>query len=118
MELKEFVTTAIVEVTKGVEDAIAALNGVDCWINPPVGSSGNFIEKDKKWGNRAVQEIEMNVSITADSESGVKGKITVVSGLLNIGGKGDSREGSRTINSLRFKVPISFPVHRADLVSQ
>lgn len=107
MELKEFVKTAITQISDGILEAKEEATGKGLLINPQGLAVGGKGDKYLKFGGwRYVQDIEFNVAVTATDEANAGGGIKVAS-ILNIGG--GVKETNSSISTINFKVPVAFP---------
>ena len=111
MNLSRFVSLAITEIAKGIEQAKSELGGADVLINPITNDKG-FVSTDQKNWCRAVQMVEFDLSVTASTESSddVGGKISIVN-LFSIGGKTVEAKSNLETSRIKFSVPVSFPTN-------
>ena len=114
MELKEYVSQTIVQITEGILDAMEKLGDKDVIINPDstFHSDGKFwIGKNNERGpvERWVQSIEMNISTTVSESSEGKGGAKVSIGVLNIGAGIKDRGAEQSANTVKFSIPVCFP---------
>lgn len=129
MELKEFITQTIVNISEGVIKAKGLLEGRDVLINPTTATNGNV--RVDKGTERHIQNVDFDLLVSIDTENSesseskaeVSAKITVVS-LLGLSGKGGSKEEglnsvkSTQANRIRFSIPISLPPNTAQKRTQ
>lgn len=87
MELKEFIKEAIVQIVDGVLNAREAVQHKDVLINPALDINKNVGDFDafRRQGYRQVQNLEINVAVTIEKESGSKAGLSIVSGLIGRG---------------------------------
>lgn len=102
MELREFISQALIDIIGGVTDAQKEITNGE--IVPKLKDSYQSVEL----GISNIQAISFDVSVTVEKKSGSGAKISVISGL--IGGKitGDLSKTASNISKLSFKVPIKF----------
>lgn len=103
MELRTFVSKALLDIIGGVQDA--QQNTPSGTIVPLVGDELIHVNA----GISPRQGIDFEVAVRVENSSTVDAKLGVVSGFFNAGtsgNKGDEREHSST---LRFRVPVCFP---------
>ena len=114
MELKDFISDTIEQISLGILTASEKCNQYGVIINPniTIGSSGDYCipkHPESVSMQRRVQMIDMNIAVTiVESEEGkVEGKI----GVSFIGIGGDSKEGKSVSNEnrVKFSIPICFP---------
>ena len=114
MELKDYVSETIVQISEGIIDAMKQLDGSGVIINPnsTFHSDGQFwIGKLKERGpvERWVQMIEMNVTTTITESTEGDGRAKINVGVLNLGG-GLKEDGSeQNSNTVKFTIPVCLP---------
>lgn len=64
-----------------------------------------------------VQNVDFDVALTISSESGTKGGIGVVGGVLNLGSSGESSKEKQAVCHLKLSVPLLLPAGK-DLADQ
>ncbi|GJH39838.1 hypothetical protein RCZ04_03880 [Capnocytophaga sp. HP1101] len=119
LSLSEFVKNAIIEVSKGIDDAIEELKDSDVLVNPTLHMGKVHI--DKKGYERQVQSIDFDLIVTIEDSTDTTGKdnkqatalLKVVSLLnIDIGGKSINEktetEKNTVVNRLKFSVPVCF----------
>ena len=115
MELKDFISNTIEQISLGILEASKKCNQCDVIVNPniTIGEQGDFcIPKQPEHVNiqRRVQLIDMDIAVTViESEEGkIEGKLGV--SFIGVGGK--SQEGKSTSNESRvkFSIPVCLPV--------
>lgn len=114
MELKEYVSETIVQISEGILSAMDKLKDKDVIINPDstFHSDGQFwIGKNKEHGpvERWVQMLEMNISTTVTDSTEGQGGRKVSIGVLNIGAGIKDSGSEQNANSVRFSIPVCFP---------
>lgn len=115
MELKDFISNTIEQISLGIFEASKKCNQYGVIVNPniTIGEQGDFcIPKQPEHVNiqRRVQLIDMDIAVTViESEEGkIEGKLGV--SIIGVGGK--SQEGKSTSNESRvkFSIPVCLPV--------
>lgn len=115
MNLKEFITSAISDISEAVKDADAAIKDSGGLVNPgghdtkagPTGSrplpasSENFVAPRTKLNF----DIAVSAAKAASGEAGAKAKIWVVE--ASIGGEGEIR--NETVSRLTFSLDVVLP---------
>ena len=106
MELRKFITTALLDIIGGVEDAQKKIeyNGVV----PNIGTSHKAVE----YGVSDLQSVDFEVSISTDESSGKEGELGVISSFIGAGVSGKSSSDLSNMSRLKFKVPIKLPVSK------
>lgn len=110
MELKEFVTEALIQFQEGVQEAIGRRgeNTKAVGIINPV-----WTDLGGKW-DQYVQKIEFDVAVTVADKSaaGGKGSIKIFS-VAEVGGGLSKSEERTTVSRIRFTVPVVPPAQMA-----
>lgn len=107
MELKEFITSTLIQIQEGVQEAIKitqdkGLNGV---INPIWGTIND--------NSAHRQNIQFDVAVTVadknngSAQAGVKGSIKIVE--FSLGGSGEKTVEKSNVNRIQFTIPIIPP---------
>lgn len=114
MELKQFVTEALLQIASGIEDAQAKMQeaGSGARINTSVtkDDSGNLVTGGRR---HSVEFVEFDVAILANSGTETKAGVGLtVASLLNLNAGGRSNQSQGTESRIKFKVPVAFPKHR------
>lgn len=114
MDLKEFVTEALLQVAEGIEAAQAELQetGSGARINTSVtrDDSRTLVAGGRR---HSVEFVEFDVAILANSGTETKAGVGLtVASLLNLSAGGRSNQSQGTESRIKFKVPVVFPKHR------
>lgn len=114
MELKEYITESLVQITEGISDAMKRLEGTGVIINPKATfySNGQFwIGKEQDLGaiERRVQLVEMNITTTVTDATEGRGGAKINVGILNLGGGVKDTGSEQNTNTIKFTIPICFP---------
>jgi hypothetical protein len=104
MELRKFISTALLDIINGVEDAQAQTKPGT--IIPEVASNYDSV----KVGISELTSVEFEVTVKADEHSGSEAKLNVVAAIIGGGIKGESGNNSGHAAKLVFKVPIRYPI--------
>lgn len=110
MELKEFIKTTITQISQGIIEAQEELDGNDMIVNPSglaTNSNGDKYLRTDGW--RYVQNIEINVGVTAIEKEGEKAGIGIVTGILSGGAQASSDNSNQTVSTIRFDIPVALP---------
>jgi hypothetical protein len=109
MELKEFIEEVLTQITEGTISAQEKLHKKDAIVNPPLanGSTG----RRYKIGNteRAIEEVEFEVALTASSKEGNKKGIGVFFSGLSAGGNNEKEAANIAATKIKFKMQIILP---------
>ncbi|UTS74897.1 hypothetical protein NMB96_08945 [Xanthomonas hortorum] len=114
MELKEFVTEALLQISGGIEDAQRKLQegGSTTRINTSMtkDDTGNLVTGGRL---HAIEYVDFDVAILANSGTETKAGIGLtVASLLNLSAGGNSTESKGMESRIKFRVPVAFPKHR------
>lgn len=110
MELKEFIKTTLTQVANGVLEAQSEMESSDMVINPgglASNSSGEKYLRTDGW--RYVQDIEINVAVTAIQIEGEKAGIGIVTGFLSGGAQATNDLTNQTMSTVKFNIPVALP---------
>lgn len=101
MQLKEFIKSTLTQISEGILEAQKEMENSDMIINPS-GLASN--QKGDKFlntkGQRYVQDIEINVGVTA---------IGIVTGLLSGGAQSSSENTNQTVSTIKLTIPVALP---------
>lgn len=111
MNLKEFVSEALVQIIEGVIDAHDRTKQFGAIVNPIISGSQ---EHGAKHGfvastDGAAQMVHFDVALEAKEGTGTKGGIGVVTGIFSLGSSGQSNAENSTVSRVKFGVPIVLP---------
>ena len=117
MELKSFVTQALVEIIEGVKDAQETVKETGAKINPQDTQFPHSRNENRPWlsttdgGARYGQTVEFDVSVMASERDEAQGGvgIQVASITLGLGLSGKTEDQSSVISRLKFSVPVFLP---------
>lgn len=118
MELKDFVSQAISQITEGVIEAQRKLSPSGALINPRMRHLLPQGEKNYAsvgWaeggGNVPVLMVNFDVAVTTTEGTKTSGGIGVVTGILSLGSTGASDRGNTAATRIAFQVPLMLPPH-------
>lgn len=111
MELKEFIKTAITDITEAVTELQSELNNSTI-VNPSLPNPISNGSVDVGSGNQPIQKLEFDVALTTTEataiDGGAKGGIAIFAAKL-----GTSQQAQmQNVSRLKFTVPIVLPVVR------
>lgn len=108
LSVQDFVSDTIVQIVKGIASAQEQCSGMNAFISPPSISNADTHRKSP-FDGAAIAEIEFDIAVTAATDSGVKGGIAVLGGLISAGSKTETSDTQSTTSRLRFSVPVRWP---------
>jgi hypothetical protein len=117
MNLQDFITQALVQISAGIAAADEQLLQHGAIVNPRhvVGAAhdkenvyGHIPEKSTLM-RRAVHSVDFDVAVTVAEGKETKGGIGVVAGVFALGSQGRSDESSTSISRLKFRIPVALP---------
>lgn len=113
MELKEFVTVTLVQISEGIEGAQKQLKeaGSKAIINT---NTTTIDDKQLVTGGRRrpVHFVEFDVAIIANQGTETKAGIGLtVASLLKLDAGGKSTDSNGRESRIKFKVPMTYPMH-------
>jgi hypothetical protein len=114
MELKEFITETLVQIAEGIEEAQAKLQdkNSEAIINTSMTEtdSGQLVTGGRR---KAVEMVEFDVAILANQGTATNAGVGLtVASLLKLEAGGKSNESKGTESRIKFKVPMSYPMHK------
>jgi len=114
MELKEFISEALIQIVLGVEDAQGKIEGSNAEISPRYHNrQQDTLEKLKvvrsSKGN-IIQHVDFDVAVSVTEGTGTKAGIGVLAGAFNLGASGSSNQESQTASRIKFSVPVTLPI--------
>lgn len=108
MELKEFIKTAITDITEAISELQSELDN-GAVINPSIsrGEYGKAVLVDQ--GVAPIEHLKFDVAVTATEASNIDGNAKV--GISIFGAKVGTESNAKTenVSRLTFSVPIVFP---------
>lgn len=107
MDLRDFISSALVDIIGGVEDAQAKISNGSI---VPEGVKISF--KSIEAGISEWQTIEFEVTVKADERAGSEAKLSVVAAVVGGGVKGESAKSGGHAATLKFRVPVLLPVNK------
>ncbi|MEM5535698.1 hypothetical protein WNY58_04755 [Neptuniibacter pectenicola] len=117
MDLKDFISETISSIIEGVKEAQDSYQDTDVLINPGnLMRNTNSVAENSVWDNSTnvyAQSIKFDVSVTVEENSGKKGSIKILGGILNAQAGGDAALSSAVANKVQFSVPIMLPVQNS-----
>jgi hypothetical protein len=112
MNLKQFVSESLTEICEGVNEAASKVKALGGEVNPSVmgGSedyvkSGRFMVGQRKIGTT----VAFDVAVTVTEGTETKGGIGILSGVVNLGSSGQSKDSASSATRIKFEVPITLP---------
>ncbi|MDE2463251.1 MAG: hypothetical protein KGO02_06020 [Alphaproteobacteria bacterium] len=106
MDLRDFISTALLDIIAGVTDAQAkTAKGI---IVPTVRQSYKSIET----GISEFTSVEFEVTVKSGKRAGSEAKLSVVAAVVGGGVKGESGSSTGYAGKLTFRVPIRLPVSK------
>jgi hypothetical protein len=117
MELKSFVTQALVEIVEGVKDAQEKTQQTNALISPkdifftrPTDENKIAIQ-DMNGERRYGQMIEFDISVTASERDETQGGVGIQVASITIGAglSGRTEDQNSIVSRLKFSVPVFLP---------
>ena len=110
MELKDFIKTTITQISQGVIEAQEELKGTDMIVNPSgLATNPNGEKYLRTDGSRYVQNIEINVGVTAIEKEGGRAGIGIVTGILSGGAQSSTGTSNQIVSTIKFDIPVALP---------
>nr|WP_319495363.1 trypco2 family protein [uncultured Desulfobacter sp.] len=124
MELREFIKSSLVEISRGILDASKELEDTNAVVSPndfkftsessqAFGRTFKSNVIDPTSGTRVVHKVDFDIAVVVDETDTAKAgvKISVMSIGLSAGGESSSKSGSTS--RIKFSVPIVLPSKEA-----
>ena len=103
MELREFVSQALVQILEGISDAQESTIVKET-------SAGVVAAGPGMRGERTTaRDVEFDVAITTQSGTETKGKAGLLVGTIGLGTQGASANSRDLVHRIRFSVPVVLP---------
>ncbi|WP_318470032.1 hypothetical protein [Photobacterium leiognathi] len=113
MDLKDFVSQALIQITEGVSEAQEIVQKKGGFVNPAIRQTevGQTMHD-----GRVVQIVDFNiaVSVTEDSSCSGGGKLSVAT-VFKASAEKSSSEKNSTTSTISFKVPLALSIDRLSL---
>ena len=108
MELRSFISQALLDVIAGIEDAQSKSQP-----GTVVPAGINQAYKAVEAGISELQVIDFEVTVKADERSGSEAKLSIVAAFMGGSVKGDSGKTGGHAATLKFRVPVRLPVSKS-----
>lgn len=111
MELKEFISNALIDISQGIRDAQRESKDSGAIINPHINSGASELSKHGLiWtSGTPAHLIKFDLAVTVTEGSGTKGGIGIVAGAINLGSSGQSNSESMVVSRIQFSIPVIYP---------
>jgi len=112
MDIREFVSSSILQVMEGVADTQERARELGGYVNPTAHSlNANGGHIGITANSLAIYPIAFDIAVTVGGESGMEaGAKLQVASIVSIGGKGKSADKHETISRVKFSVSVTLPV--------
>ena len=110
MDLKEFITETLVQITEGVQSAQEKIKNTGCLINPEGFHQGENLKHGYNGKYRHVQKVKMSIAVNVIENSETKAGLGVVTTILSAGLSNKAGETNTSTNKVEFDIPISLPI--------
>lgn len=107
MELREFISTVLISLVRGVEAAQEELKDSKATINP-LGLKAQIALRANE-ETPSFTNVEFEVAVEAQTKGETSGGVGVQVAVLKIGGDRKKLESESHISKLRFSVPVHLP---------
>lgn len=114
MDLKDFVAETLVQIAEGIEQAQTELqskkSGAIINTNMTETDTGQLVTGGRR---KAVEMVEFDVAILANEGTATKAGIGLsVASFVKLDAGGESKQSSGTESRIKFKIPMSYPMHQ------
>lgn len=107
MELQEFISSVLVSIVRGVEDAQAQLKNSKATINPLGVKAQIALEQNKE--TPEFHNVDFEVAVEVLSKGEQSAGIGVQIAVFKVGVNGNKLESESQVSKLRFSVPVHLP---------
>lgn len=116
MELKDFIKTAITDITEAISELQSELNNGTV-INPTLGYGDYGKAVIVKAGAAAIEHLSFDVAVTVSEHSGLDGRVKA--GINILGTKIETETNTKTenVSRLSFSIPIVYPATHTETPS-
>ena len=111
MELRDFVTQALIEIAEGVVQAQLHIPPTGAQVNPDLTVVPSKGESFGMVRTNPVLMVNFDVAVTASEGTKSKGGIGVVTGIVSLGSTGTSDKSETAVSRLSFRIPLLLPIH-------
>ncbi len=109
MDLKEFITETLVQITNGVVNAQELIKDTGAYINPEGRHSGENLQTGYDGQFRHIQKVKISVAVSVIENSENKAGISVLS-VISAGFSSKISDINSVTNRIEFEIPISVPI--------
>ncbi len=113
MELKEFISEALIQIVSGIEDAQGKIEESNAEISPKFSTRQqattgklNTLFSSK---HNIIRQVDFDIAVSATEGTGTKAGVGVLAGAFNLGASGSSNQENQTASRIRFSVPVTLP---------
>jgi hypothetical protein len=104
MDLREFISQALLDVIGAVQDA-QKRSPLGTIVPAGISTTISAIQA----GVSHLQSVDFEVTVRADEHSGSEARLSVVAAVVGGGVKGDSNKSGGHAATLKFRVPVRLP---------
>lgn len=119
MELKDFISETLSQLIEGIIDAqnkVLKPGDTGGRICPHVRNLPDEKTSIGIYGRTndhlPVILVDFDIMLLAQEESGKKGGIGVVTGLVGLGAQSENKENAQTSHKIHFKIPVALPLQK------
>ena len=113
MKLSEFVSNALTQIVQGVKEAQGKVSEHGASVNPRLRGSSSHVPSGWTEVNynriTRVAIVRFGVAVTESTEGGGSAGLSVLGGLVRIGGEVGSRNSEGTASRIQFEVAVDLP---------
>ena len=110
MDLKDYIKNTITAISDAIIESQNELSDKGVIVNPEkveVGKNGEKLLRSDGW--RYVQNLEFDILVSAEDDSGSSGGGGLkVAGVLSIGGELKESSSHQQANKIKFTIPVAF----------
>lgn len=107
MELQEFISSVLVQVVRGVEQAQSDLKDSKATINPLGIKAQIALEQNKE--TPSFTDVEFEVAVEVKTQGEQSGGVGIQVAVFKMGVEGKKTEAESHVSRLKFAVPVHLP---------
>lgn len=119
MNLKEFITSTLIEIAEGVNDAMPVYKKLNAAVNPSNLCKDGFLyfQGSNRPGHTedyrfSLSNIEFEIGLTDNNGKEGQSGIGVFFGSVGLGTKTTEQENTKSITKVKFSIPVKLPTQK------
>ena len=109
MELKDFVSSTLIQLIDGILDAQKNAKEKGAVVNPEEMFHSDFNKLSRTKSHRLLQVVEFDIALTIAEDKQLKGTAGAVVAVLGLGYQAQTGDQKSTVSRIQFSVPVILP---------